>query len=99
MTVPISIFPANTCGSSPPPPRCAATVRAKRCCSWARRTWNIDRITPVGNYAVILHFDDGHNTGIYSWDVFYDLGKYHDRYWGEYLARLKEAGHKRKEPS
>jgi len=59
----------------------------------------IANISPVGNYAVVLHFDDGHNTGIYSWDLLYDLGKNHDRYWGDYLARLKEAGHKRKEPS
>lgn len=35
---------------------------------------NIERITPVGNYAVCLHFDDGHNTGIYSWPFLYDLG-------------------------
>lgn len=48
---------------------------------------NIARITPVGNYAVCLHFDDGHNTGIYSWPFLYDLGinmaanqaRYHER--------------------
>jgi DUF971 family protein len=57
---------------------------------------NIDRITPVGNYAVILHFDDGHNTGIYSWDVFYNLGANQERNWKDYLARLEAAGHKRK---
>jgi DUF971 family protein len=57
---------------------------------------NIDRITPVGNYAVILHFDDGHNTGIYSWDVFYNLGVNQERNWQDYLARLEAAGHKRR---
>jgi len=57
---------------------------------------NIEKITPVGNYAVILHFDDGHNTGIYSWDVLYNLGVHQERNWKDYLARLEAAGHKRK---
>ncbi|RRQ21888.1 gamma-butyrobetaine hydroxylase-like domain-containing protein [Thiohalobacter thiocyanaticus] len=60
---------------------------------------NIENITPVGSYGVQLHFDDNHNTGIYSWDTLYDLGKNQDRYWQEYLQRLEEAGHKRRDPS
>lgn len=55
---------------------------------------NIEAITPVGNYAIKLHFDDGHDTGLYSWDTLYDLGKHHDRYWQDYLNRLLAAGHK-----
>ena len=58
---------------------------------------SIDQITPVGNYAVCLHFDDGHNTGIYSWDTLYNLGANHDRNWADYLDRLKAAGQQRKE--
>jgi DUF971 family protein len=58
---------------------------------------NIDRIEPVGNYAVCLHFDDGHNTGIYSWDTLYKLGADHDQMWKQYLAELEQAGHKRKD--
>ena len=58
---------------------------------------NIGHIDPVGNYAVCLHFDDGHNTGIYSWDTLYDLGANHEAYWKDYLARLEAAGHKRRE--
>lgn len=58
---------------------------------------NIMQIEPVGHYAVCLHFDDGHNTGIYSWDTLYDLGKNHDKYWADYLVRLEAAGHKRKD--
>ncbi|MCP3867882.1 MAG: DUF971 domain-containing protein [Gammaproteobacteria bacterium] len=58
---------------------------------------NIGHIDPVGNYAVCLHFDDGHNTGIYSWDTLYNLGANHESNWNEYLARLESAGHKRKE--
>ena len=41
---------------------------------------NITEIDPVGNYAVRLVFDDGHNSGIYSWDYLYDLGSKRDRY-------------------
>lgn len=52
----------------------------------------INNIEPVGNYAICLHFDDGHHTGIYSWDELHDLGLNRDRYWGEYLTRLAEAG-------
>jgi DUF971 family protein len=56
----------------------------------------IEQIEPVGNYAVILHFDDGHNTGIYAWDTLYDLGKNYRAYWDRYLRRIEEAGKTRK---
>jgi len=58
---------------------------------------NIDKIEPVGNYAVCLHFNDGHHTGIYSWETLYKLGKNMDDNWSNYLQRLEEAGHKRAE--
>ncbi|VAW93989.1 FIG00899427: hypothetical protein [hydrothermal vent metagenome] len=57
---------------------------------------NITGIEPVGNYAVKLEFDDGHNTGIYSWDTLYTLGSEQETLWAEYLERLEKAGHKRK---
>jgi len=60
---------------------------------------NIDRIEPVGNYAVVLYFDDEHNTGIYSWETLYNLGKHFDELWEDYLGELKEAGYQRKEPA
>ncbi len=60
---------------------------------------NIARIEPVGNYAVVLHFDDGHNTGIYSWETLYNLGKHFDELWAQYLEELQEAGYQRKEPA
>lgn len=49
-------------------------------------------VEPVGNYAVRLKFDDGHDTGLYSWPVLYDLGKNHQVNWERYLERLKQAG-------
>ncbi len=58
---------------------------------------NIEQIEPMGNYAVCLHFDDGHHTGIYSWDTLYDLGVNQQRYWQDYLQRLQAAGRQRKE--
>lgn len=49
-------------------------------------------IQPVGQYAVVLVFSDGHDSGIYSWDYLYDLGMEHDFYWQNYLRRMEEAG-------
>jgi DUF971 family protein len=56
---------------------------------------NITEIEPVGNYATKLIFDDGHHTGLYTWDYLYDLGFNKDKYWQEYLQALKDAGYKR----
>jgi len=56
---------------------------------------NITNIEPVGTYAVVLHFDDGHNTGIYSWDYLHDLGVNQETNWKRYVERLEAAGHKR----
>lgn len=55
----------------------------------------IDRIEQVGNYAVRLCFDDGHHTGLYSWEELYRLGRDRERLWSEYLERLKASGHQR----
>ncbi len=63
----------------------------------AKETVLITGIEPVGNYAIQPTFDDGHDTGIYSWETLYDLGKNHDRYWQEYLDKLAAAGYERKE--
>lgn len=56
---------------------------------------SIKEIEPIGNYAIKLHFDDGHNTGIYSWSYLYDMGNNKDHYWQDYLKALEDAGHKR----
>lgn len=57
-----------------------------------KETVNIVAIEPVGQYAVRLIFSDSHNSGLYSWDILYDLGAHRQRYWQKYLARLAEAG-------
>ena len=57
---------------------------------------NIVKIEPIGNYAVCLHFDDEHNTGIYAWETLYDLGRNYEHYWAEYLQALKDSGHERR---
>jgi len=55
----------------------------------------IDRIEPVGHYAIQLHFDDGHNTGIFSWEYLRELSLNQQSLWNEYLERLKAAGERR----
>ncbi|SFV85245.1 FIG028220: hypothetical protein co-occurring with HEAT repeat protein [hydrothermal vent metagenome] len=53
----------------------------------------IKRIEPTGNYAIILFFSDGHDSGIYSWEHLYNLATEHNIRWQNYLTRLKDAGH------
>jgi len=53
-------------------------------------------VEPVGNYAVRLKFDDGHDTGLYSWPVLLELGRGQAANWERYLQRLKDAGYQRK---
>jgi DUF971 family protein len=49
-------------------------------------------VTPVGRYAVRIGFSDGHDTGLYSWDELYRLGRDQTRLWGEFLGRLQREG-------
>ena len=56
-----------------------------------KKNVGIAAIEPVGTYAVKLVFSDGHETGIYSWDYFHDLGVKQDDYWNTYLARMARA--------
>lgn len=60
---------------------------------------SIVKVEPVGHYAVRLYFDDGHDTGVYSWDTLYELGENQERHWAEYLRRLEEIGYQRKSPA
>ncbi|MBY0578823.1 MAG: DUF971 domain-containing protein [Burkholderiales bacterium] len=53
---------------------------------------DISDIEPVGRYALKIAFSDGHDTGIYSWDLLHDYGINQEKLWGNYLARLADAG-------
>lgn len=57
---------------------------------------SISKIEPIGHYALKLYFDDGHDTGLFSWRYLYELGQNHESLWQKYLNRLKQAGHERK---
>ena len=54
-------------------------------------------VEPVGSYAVRLKFDDGHDTGLYTWPVLRDLGTNQAENWSRYLKRLQDAGYQRRE--
>lgn len=63
---------------------------------WGKEDVNITSIEPVGTYAVRLVFDDGHQTGLYSWALLYKLGAMQEALWRDYLERLEKAGYRRK---
>ena len=52
----------------------------------------IAAIEAVGHYAIRIHFDDGHETGIYSWPYLYEIGANHDAIWQAYLTNLEAEG-------
>ena len=55
----------------------------------------INRIEASGNYALKIVFDDGHDSGLFTWDYLYDLALRHDVHWQDYLNRLEKAGYQR----
>lgn len=57
-----------------------------------KREVDIERIEAVGNYAIRPIFSDGHDSGLYSWDLLYHLGLHREELWTHYLARLASAG-------
>lgn len=59
---------------------------------------NISSIEPQGQYAIRVVFDDGHDTGIFSWDTLYTLGRDQEKNWADYLDRLERIGYRRQEP-
>jgi DUF971 family protein len=52
----------------------------------------IRQVEPIGNYSVRLIFDDGHDTGLYTWPYLYELGRDHATKWQQYLDRLADLG-------
>lgn len=57
-----------------------------------KRYVSISNMETSGNYALKIDFDDGHDTGIYSWDYLYALCQQRERNWQDYLRRLDKAG-------
>ncbi|MCB1859067.1 MAG: DUF971 domain-containing protein [Gammaproteobacteria bacterium] len=70
----------------------AKEVRSQLTPTTGKENVNIIRIEPQGQYAVRLVFDDGHDTGIYSWDTLYQLGKQQSENWRGYLDKLEALG-------
>jgi len=66
---------------------------------YGKQAVEILKIEPVGNYAVKLHFDDMHNTGLYSWSYLAKLGRDHGKLWPAYLEELAEKGFSREPAS
>jgi DUF971 family protein len=63
-----------------------------------KRNVDLLDLQPVGNYAVQPTFSDGHNTGIFTWDLLYELGARQQERWSEYERRLAAAGVDRDAP-
>ena len=57
-----------------------------------KKNVEIKNIEPVGTYAIQLSFSDGHDTGLYSWDLLYDYGLHQEEMWRRYVKRMEEAG-------
>ncbi|HZJ93164.1 MAG TPA: DUF971 domain-containing protein [Thiopseudomonas sp.] len=55
----------------------------------------LTHVQPAGNYALKLTFDDGHDTGLFTWSYLYQLGTEQERLWQEYLQQLSAAGQSR----
>ena len=52
----------------------------------------LSKIEPAGQYALKLTFDDGHDSGLFTWDYLYQLAVRQDALWADYLAELQAAG-------
>src|SRR5246127_1343553 len=63
-----------------------------------KREVTIVSLEGVGNYALQPTFSDGHSTGLYSWDLLYDIATRQDELWRDYLDKLKAAGVDRDAP-
>jgi DUF971 family protein len=63
-----------------------------------KRHVQVQALEPVGHYALQPTFSDGHNTGIFTWELLYDLGLRRDELWRDYERRLADAGIDRDAP-
>lgn len=75
----------------------AAEVKSGKTLVIGKESVNIERIEPQGQYAIRLVFDDGHDTGIYSWETLYQLGQEQEKNWQSYLTKLDAQGYQRQD--
>ena len=57
-----------------------------------KRGVNIASVEPIGHYAVRITFSDGHDTGIFSWALLYQMGREQEALWAAYLESLAQKG-------
>jgi len=69
--------------------------RGQEVLQFGKRDVKIASLVQSGHYAIQIIFNDGHDSGIYSWDYLFDLGSNHSQNWAEYVERLHQAGHSR----
>lgn len=73
----------------------AAEVKTSKIPVTGKESVNIEKIEPQGQYAIRLVFDDGHDTGIFSWETLYQLGSEYEENWKKYLEKLQAMGYQR----
>lgn len=88
-------FPAEMLRVMSPSAEVQGHSPEQRTLVYGKKNVKIMILERVGNYAIKIHFDDLHNTGIFSWSYFHDLGREKDGRWQGYLAELEKAGRSR----
>lgn len=63
-----------------------------------KKNVSVREIVPAGSYAIQIEFDDGHDSGIYTWEYLRELGERQEALWQNYLDRLAAAGASREAP-
>ncbi len=85
-------FPAEYLRVESPSAEVQGHSPAERVIVPGKRDVGISSVDPIGHYAIRIHFDDGHDTGIYTWDYLLRLGQEQDARWQAYLAALAVKG-------
>lgn len=62
-----------------------------------KKNVSLTEVLPVGSYAVKLVFDDGHDSGLYTWDYLHEIGQQQDAMWKDYLERMAAEGESREQ--
>ena len=62
---------------------------------FGKKKVGIEKIERAGNYALKIFFDDGHDSGIYTWNYFYEIASKQEQLWNDYLETLRHAGKSR----